>query len=1045
MLRAGLLPALAGGVLPGSQHWPQAVIRPGAHPARELRGCALDQRGVLVVDQFEELFTACVDERERAEFVSVLLAVPRVVVAVRADFYGRCAAYPQLSRALGDNHVLVGPMSRDELRRAIERPARRAGLVVEPELTDALLADVEGEPGALPLLSTTLLELWGRRDGQRLPLAAYARLGGVQGAVARLAEDAFVALAPGQQATARTLFLRLSDEDPNGAIVRRRIALDEQDAAVVAELTRRRLLTVSDGTVEVAHEALLREWPRLRGWLDEDIAGRRVHRRLREAAHVWDAGGREGGALYRGASLGAALDWAAEHGDELETSERAFLDAGRRASGAAQRRLRAGLAGVASLLVLALIAGLVAWQQRNEARARQTDADAQRLGAQALASDDLDLSLLLAREGVTLHDTAQTRGALLAALLKSPATTGVIRGVGVAVDLAVSPDGRTVLAASDDENSRLVDVPAGRSTAPAPLQGAGTANFDHTGERVVMAGPHAAILEARSWAEITPPGTLGAIYDASFSADDRELFVLRAAPSRTTELQRVDARGGGPPVPLGAPRLVFTGRVGEVGLPTPAVLATQDGRHVVTLVGGEVALRDAHTLAARWTLDNVAIEHMALSPNGRTLLLAGTDGSLDFVATESGAVHHVQRPRAVVQVAFSPDGRTAATAEADNRVLLWDVARRAVRDTFSGHAARVTALSFTHDGRTALSAGLDGKIMLWDIDGSRRLARAFAVGPAPGHPALSPDSRTLAIAHADGTISLVEPATLRTRRLRVADGRLGGIAFTDDRHLLVTVPRGGHGYGAVVDVQTGQPGTSRPGLGSPSAPSVDGGGRRMALVWHGAAQVRPLTAGRPTGRARFYRRSGGVVSVALSPDGDTLAVQTENGIEIVDVARMRLSGFLLDSDTTVTAPVFIGNGVVAAGSREGWVRLWSPATKRAISPRLAAHSGAVVALAISPDERTLASGGTDGSVRLFDVDTQQPLAARLPVAPDSPAFPVFSHEGAYLLATTASGHGYRWDIRPASWSRRACTIAGRRLTRSEWGAALPGRDYAPAC
>ena len=158
----------------------------------------------------------------------------------------------------------------------------------------------------------------------------------------------------------------------------------------------------------------------------------------------------------------------------------------------------------------------------------------------------------------------------------------------------------------------------------------------------------------------------------------------------------------------------------------------------------------------------------------------------------------------------------------------------------------------------------------------------------------------------------------------------------------------------------------------------------MALVSHGAAVVQPLIAGRPAGRPHFYRRSGGAQSVTLSPDGRTLAVQTDGGIEIVDVARMRISGFLPDSDTTVTAPVFIGNGVVAAGSREGWVRMWSPATSRPVSPRLAAHSGAVVALAVSPDGHTLASGGTDGSVRLFDVDTQQPLAARLPVAPREP-------------------------------------------------------------
>ena len=241
-------------------------------------------------------------------------------------------------------------------------------------------------------------------------------------------------------------------------------------------------------------------------------------------------------------------------------------------------------------------------------------------------------------------------------------------------------------------------------------------------------------------------------------------------------------------------------------MPSPAVLATQDGRHVVTLVGGEVALRDARTLAARWTLNDTAIEHMALSPDGRTLLLAGRTATWTSSTSPRVPCRTSTRPRAIVQVAFRPDGRTAATAEADNRVLLWDVARRAVRDTFSGHVARVTALSFTHDGRTVLSAGLDGKIMLWDVDGSRRLGREFAFGPALAHPALSPDSRTLAIPRADGTLSLVEPATLRTRVLRVGEGRLGGIAFTDDRHLLATVPRDGRGYGVVIDVQTGKPG-----------------------------------------------------------------------------------------------------------------------------------------------------------------------------------------------------------------------------------------------
>ena len=161
------------------------------------------ERRVIAVDQFEEVFTACRDEAERTAFVDALVADARdpyrqalVLIAVRADFYGRCASYPELWRLLGASQVTVGPMRRDELRRAIELPARRAGLHVEPELTDALIADVEGAPGGLPLLSTSLLELWQQRDGRTLRMSDYQRVGGVHGAVARLAESAYERLDP---------------------------------------------------------------------------------------------------------------------------------------------------------------------------------------------------------------------------------------------------------------------------------------------------------------------------------------------------------------------------------------------------------------------------------------------------------------------------------------------------------------------------------------------------------------------------------------------------------------------------------------------------------------------------------------------------------------------------------------------------------------------------------------------------------------------------------------------------------------------------------
>ena len=480
LVRAGLLSSLAAGVLPGSNEWPQVLVRPGEHPLRALRDAQAElhagEHAVLVVDQFEEIFTACRDEDERHAFIDAIARGEDegvVVLVVRADFYGRCASYPALSRLLGANHVLVGPMRRDELRRAIELPARRAGLLVDPDLVDALIADIQDEPGGLPLLSTSLLELWQGRDGRRLRLAAYEHAGGVHGAVARLAESTYQRLDDGQRRTARTILLRLAGEGAGETVVRARVALEEfgeEARPVLAELTDGRLLTVGEGEVEVAHEALLREWPRLRGWLEEDAQGRRLHRHLRAAAREWQAGGRDPGELYRGARLASALDWATDHDPELNASERAFLDSSRTASGRAHRRLRMMLGGAACLLVLAVIGALVALNERGNARAQATVADAQRLGAQALAEDDLDRSLLLARQGVTLDDSPQTRSNLLAALLKSPAAIGVVQRHGdQLISLDLSPDGRTLALLDDDGTLTFVD-PRTRHQAGPPIR-----------------------------------------------------------------------------------------------------------------------------------------------------------------------------------------------------------------------------------------------------------------------------------------------------------------------------------------------------------------------------------------------------------------------------------------------------------------------------------------------------------------------------------------------------------------------------------------------
>jgi cell division protein FtsL len=326
-----------------------------------------------------------------------------VVLTIRADFYGRCAAYSRLSSLLAANHVLVGPMCREELRQAIEGPAARADLRIEPELVQALVDDVADEPGALPLLSTALLELWQRRDGRRLRHIVYQQTGGVRGAVGRLAEDAFGQLDGPQQTVARSVLLRLVAEGASGTVERRRVSFaeldieDDADAGrVISLFTDRRLLTVSTGSVEVAHEALLREWSRLRDWIEEEREGLRIHRRLTIAAREWQRLGRDRDALYRGNRLTEATEWQAESKSPLSTLERGFLEASETSRRDQRRmrrdRIRLGVAGLIVAVAAITAAAVVALNQGREAE-RQRDVAVSRAPAANVFHRRLQLSV----------------------------------------------------------------------------------------------------------------------------------------------------------------------------------------------------------------------------------------------------------------------------------------------------------------------------------------------------------------------------------------------------------------------------------------------------------------------------------------------------------------------------------------------------------------------------------------------------------------------------------------------------------------------------
>jgi WD40 repeat protein len=1074
VVRAGLLPALAEGVLPGSESWPQVLVRPGEHPVRELRRALaeLDARehAVLVVDQFEEVFAVCSDADERDAFIDALARAAGeregvVVVAVRADFYGRCAAHPPLARLLAANHVLVGPMHRAELRRAIEQPAQRAGLHVEPDLVDALIADVEGEPGALPLLSTALLELWQHRDGPRLTLAAYDQSGGVHGAVARLAERTYQRLDPSQQRTARAILLRLAGDGEGETIVRARVALDdfgEEAQPVLSQLANGRLLTVGQGEVEVAHEALLREWPRLRGWLEDDAQGRRLHRHLRAAAKEWHAGGRDPGELYRGARLASALDWAAGHDRELNATERAFLDSSRTASERSHRRLRLGFAGVASLLVLAVIAALVALNERGNARDQAIAADAQRVGAQALSEDDLDRALLLARQGVALHDSPQTRGNLLAVLLKSPAAIGVIRG-GRVTGLDLSPDQRTLAFIDDDGTLSFIDTrtrrPAARprtvpGSPPSGPVGLDDLRFSPDGSRLAVGGGQPVVLDARTHRVLARLRILEghSICGLRFSPDGRTLFAaLDNGPAMGTTVQRFDARSGRP---LGAERFV------NRHFPNVTLLVTRDGRRVVTsFEDGPTVIRDARTLRPLRRLPVDAYQ-AALSPDDRTMLVGGRDGSVRFLDLVTGNVRRAsgRHEGAVMEAAFSTAGVFAVTAGEDDHIIVWNVKHAAAGETLEGHAGKITGLAISRDGATLYTAALDGKVIIWDLAGTRRLGRPFDTGPDYQREfpfyvfqryALRPDGRVLAVGQSDGTVTLIDARTvqaLSTFRV-VPTGPVTAIGYVPGDGLLVV--GGDDGFLALVDPRRGAIVKRLPGhRGTPLTPSFSADGRLMATASDtpdGAPLLWALRSGRPLGRPRRYSAAYLGGNVSLSPNGRTLAVASRLGVEIVDATALRHRAWLPQAETVLVVRFTPDGRFLVGGSYKGWARLWSTKTWRPAGRLLAGHSGEVLGLSTSPDGRTLATGSADGTIRLYDLRTQQPLGAPLPAVPNTPVAPEFTPDGAYLFAITDAGRAYRWDVRPSSWARHACAVAGRTLTPAEWKTALPGRDYAAAC
>jgi WD40 repeat protein len=1003
LMRAGLAVVLkrAG--------WDTHVFTPTTDPVRMLEENLNPvytkdaERVILLVDQFEEVFTLCHNEMERIAFIEKLISSAQekskkftVVIALRADFYSHCAQYPLLRQAVAAEQEYIGQMTAEELRRAIEEPAKRGGWEFEPGLVDLLLNDIgaqgtsEPEPGALPLLSHALLATWERRRVRTFTLDGYRASGGVRGAIAETAESVFNdQLNQTQQELARDVFLRLTELGEGTEDTRRRAALNElvrqsaeapQLRAVLNTLAEARLITLNEDSAEVAHEALIREWQRLHEWLTQDREGLLLHRHLTESAHEWERRGRDPAELYRGARLAQTREWTSTNEERLNASEQSFLSASidqeqhdalereaqrQRELETAQKLAETERKSAINLrgrnrvittigivaIVLAIMAGTFGLSSSRNAQ--------QALNAQATSQSEAKNRATAEANALAERNLAQQQ----ANLAQQQALISSVRELSNAanLNLEVDPE-RSILLALQAVNKTYAI-----NKSPLP-------EAEDALRRAVQT----------SRIELTLRGHTGDVWSAVYSSDGTRIVTAGADGTAriwdaTTSKELLSVKGSS--YGIGSDN-------GNVYYAT----FSPDGKLFATAGGDDIArIWDATTgeelLELSGHYDHVY--HVEFSPDGSRLATVSPDGTAIIWETLNGkellAINQGEDAQPY-WVTFSPDGSRIAvanaTANGQGWTSIWDVATGEMILSLPRQGNVVNSVAFSPDGTRLVTTSDDQTARVWDANTGEELLTLYSQTANITNAAYSPDGTRIATAIGNNQVKVWEAAT--GRELLTLAGHSNAVltvGFSPDGSRLITASSDG---------------TARIWNISPS--------RELLTLVNGPAIA-----------------SNAGASLAYSPEGTRLAVAYSDPIaKVWDVRTGKLSLSLVGHTADIISIAYNFDGTrIATAARDGTAKIWNAVSGKELLT-LTGPKDLVLGVAFSPDGTRIATASWDGTAIVWDAVTGKKLLT-LTGHKDHVGSVVFSPDGTRIATASWDGTAIVWD---AVTGKKLLTLTG---------------------